>query len=110
MSVVCPTCGKEIKKRARICKHCKTPVPGKRQKTKKLGNCAIIFAFFIPIIGLILGIFAVVFGCKRDDKTLRNDGIKGIVMSVIVTAVKILLFYVLSMLGFAAPFLIMTLA
>lgn len=105
----CSQCGSELGKKDRVCKNCNTPVPG-RERADKLGNCALIFAFFIPLIGLILGILAVVFGRKRGDGVLFVDGIKAIVISVVVTVVKILFVYLLQMLGVAIPFIVMTLA
>lgn len=106
----CSSCGKEIGKKDSVCNHCHTPVPGKNQMTKKLGNSALIFAFFIPIIGLVLGILSVIFGYRQGDRTLWLDGIKAIVISIVVTVVKILLCYLLFTLGVAVPFIIMTLA
>ncbi len=106
----CSSCGKEVGKKDSVCKHCHTPIPGRNQKTKKLGNCALIFAFFIPIIGLVLGIISVIFGYRQSDRTLWLDGIKAIIISVVVTVVKILFCYLLVMLGFSVPFIIMTLA
>lgn len=106
----CSSCGRELSKKDTVCKYCNTPVPDRKQKTDILGNCALIFAFFIPIVGLVLGILSVVFAPRRGDGTLFLDGIKAIVISVVVTVVKILFWYVLGMLGVAVPFIIMTLA
>lgn len=106
----CSSCGKELGKKDTVCKNCHTPVPGKKQKSDKLGNFALIFAFFIPIVGVVLGILAVFYGPMKGDKMLFADGIKAIVISVVVTVVKILFWYIMAMLGFAVPFIILTLA
>lgn len=91
---VCVSCGTQ----------CRTP------KTSLLGNFALVFAFFIPIVGLVLGIIAVCLAPGKQDKVLLADGIKAIVMSVVVTAAHILLLYVLAMLGVAVPFIIANIA
>ncbi len=104
----CSSCGKELGKKDKICKNCNAPVPGKA-KSDKLGNCALIFAFFIPVVGLVLGILSIVFGSMKGDRMLFVDGIKAIIISVVVVVVVILLFHLLWMLGIAVPFIVMTL-
>lgn len=96
-------CGKKLKKKETVCPECGAGI-ARKTKANKLGNCALIFAFFIPIIGLILGILALVLA--KDDDMLRYDGIKAIIMSLIVTAVHILLVWVLAMIISAAPFVL----
>lgn len=100
----CTNCGNKIKGKAANCKNCGAAIPGRKPKAKKLGNCAIIFAFFMPVLGFVLGIIALC--TARNDITLRNDGIKAIIMSIIVCAVLVLFIIVLLMLGTAAPFIL----
>ncbi len=77
-----------------------------RPKANRLGNCAIVFAFLIPVLGVLFGILALLVGAKKEDKFLRKDGGKAIVMSILVVAVRILMLYLLVSLGVAAPFII----
>lgn len=106
----CPNCGNRVKKGETVCRFCRAELAvkqknkkPKKEKTNKLGNCAIVFAFLMPFIGLILGILAV---CKSSsDVILRRDGIKAIVMSVVVTTVIVLFTLVLLMVGVTIPFI-----
>lgn len=100
----CTNCGSKVRKKDWVCRECGIEIPGRKPRARKLGNAAIVFAFFIPVIGLLLGIIAVC--VARDDRTLRSDGIKAIIMSVIVTAVFVLFILVLLMIGTAAPFIL----
>lgn len=77
-------------------------------KKNILGSLALVFAFIMPIVGLVLGILSVVFGVLHEDKDLKKDGIAAIVISVVVTVVVILLYYVLIMLGVAIPFVVLS--
>ena len=103
----CPNCGNEVN--GDVCQFCgvalQTQAPA-RVKADKLGSWAIIMAFFMPVIGLVLGILAVCFAPKRNDYQLRVDGIKAIVMSVVVAIVWYLLIRVLLMVGVALPFIL----
>ncbi len=103
----CSKCGKKVG-RDGVCVSCGTQC--RTPKTSLLGNFALVFAFFIPIVGLVLGIIAVCLAPGKQDKVLLADGIKAIVMSVVVTAAHILLLYVLAMLGVAVPFIIANIA
>lgn len=102
----CTNCHKKIKATAEKCKRCGAVNVNRRIKTNKLGNSALVFAFFFSPIGLILGILAVIFGPLKKDTVLLRDGIIAIIMSIVVTAVWITLFVVLISLGVAAPAII----
>ncbi len=73
------------------------------EKTNKLGNLAIIFAFAFPLVGLILGIIAV--ATAGEDATLRVDGIKAIVMSVVVALLEVVLVITILAIAGALPFI-----
>lgn len=82
----------------------------RKPKANRLGNSALVFSLsIVPIVGLILGIIAACVGPKKNDSMLTKDGIKAIIMSVIVTVVLILLICVVIMVGIAAPFIVMSL-
>ena len=105
----CPNCGNEVKAGS-YCQACGVAIQDQAPanvKADKLGSLAIIMAFVMPIIGLALGILAVCFAPKRGDYQLRVDGIKAIVMSVIVAFVWILFIRVMLMLGVIIPFIIL---
>ncbi len=101
-----------------MCIHCgvKTDVSTnpQREETKKkiekknvLGGLAIIFAFLMPIVGVILGITSIIVACN-GDRYLRNDGIIAIVISIVVIAVRILFFWLLLSLGLTLSVAFMT--
>lgn len=75
----------------------------KRQKTNKLGNFALIFSFVMPLVGIVLGVLAIIVGSKNQDTVLRNDGIKAIILSVVVVAVEIALIIALIAVGLIVP-------
>ena len=103
----CPNCGNEVK--GDYCQFCGVSLRAQapaRVKADKLGNWAMLMAFFMPVVGLVLGILAVCFAPKRNDDQLKSDGIKAIVISVVVTIVWYLLIRVLLMLGVALPFIL----
>ncbi|MBE5731141.1 MAG: hypothetical protein E7350_04255 [Clostridiales bacterium] len=76
----------------------------KRQKTNKLGNLALIFSLIAPLVGIVLGILSIVIGAKGEDVVLRNDGIKAIILSVVVVAAEIALVITLVAVGIIVPF------
>lgn len=80
----------------------------KNEKRNIIGSLAIMFAFLVPLAGLVLGILSVVFGVKKEDKDLLKDGIFAISASVVVSIVWILFVYVLMMIGVAVPFIVMS--
>ena len=77
-----------------------------KPKANKLGNFAIVFAFLFPVLGVIFGILALVVASKKKDNFLHKDGVKAIVMSIVVAVVHILLLYLIAALGVAVPFII----
>ncbi|MBR2970688.1 MAG: hypothetical protein IKC48_02705 [Clostridia bacterium] len=79
----------------------------KRQKTNKLGNFALIFSFLEPLLGIVLGVIAIIVGSKNEDTVLRNDGIKAIILSVVVVAVWIALSITFIAVGIVVPFAFM---
>ncbi|MCH5163709.1 MAG: hypothetical protein J1F36_01685 [Clostridiales bacterium] len=103
----CPNCGNEVN--GDVCSFCgvalQCQAPAK-VRADKLGSWAIIMAFFMPVVGLVLGILSVCFAPRRNDYQLMVDGIKAIVMSVVVAIVWILYIRVLFMLGVTMPFVI----
>lgn len=80
-----------------------------KNKTNKLGNLALIFSFAAPVIGLILGIVAIIVGAKAEDRLLRNDGIKAVIFSIVVGIALALLTLTILMLAGIMPFVISTL-
>ena len=68
----------------------------KKKSSLFLGILSIIFGFFIPLVGLILGIIGLVLAnshqkeSKLDYKTEKILGIVGIVISVIVWILNVM--------------------
>ena len=90
----CQKCGKEINDEAVICVGCGCPVKGTEYDTKNevkvdkperesssTASTALIFAFLIPIVGLIMGIVG---ATKYKSPVYRHRCISAIVISVIV--------------------------
>ncbi len=116
----CKNCGQQIDDNAYVCIHCgvKTDadessdrggekVAKKIEKKNILGGLALIFAFLMPIVGIILGITSIIVACNGDGY-LRKDGIIAIVISVVVIALRILFFWLLLSLGVTLAFSFMT--
>ena len=92
----CPKCGKQIHDEAVVCIGCGCQVPGKttipentdnkpQKESNSTANCALIFAFLIPIVGLIMGII----GCvKYKTPAYKTRCTIAIVVSVIVWIVS----------------------
>ena len=94
--IKCPECGKQISESASACPNCGAPVTqetiqrGKelmQEQIRKensfthvdLGGLAMIFSVFIPIVGFILGIVAIVKGMvRRGVYALILSGIFGL--------------------------------
>ena len=84
----CQKCGKEIHDEAVVCIHCGCAVAGTRvqngyyneEETSSLATLSIVFAFLMPIVGLILGIC----GCvKYKDENYKTTSTYGIILSII---------------------------
>ena len=86
----CQKCGKEINNDAVICVGCGCPVNQEKaaaiftpqkpvRESKDLANCALIFAFVAPIVGLILGIIGT---CKYKTPSLKSKCTGSIFISI----------------------------
>ena len=93
----CQKCGKEINDEAVVCVGCGCPVQNAKntpvenspsnppRESNSTANCALIFAFLLPIVGLIVGIVG---ACKYKTPSLKQRCITAIVISVIVWIVS----------------------
>ena len=96
----CPKCGKQIHDDAVVCIGCGCQVPRKsevKEQTEKkpkkesnsTANCALLFAFLFPIVGLIMGIV----GCvKYQTQEYKTRSIIAIVVSVVVWVASAVIF------------------
>lgn len=84
----CSKCGKELVDEAVICVGCGCPVSGapapatqtsQNPETPGLATGAIVCAFLLPLIGLILGIVG---NSKYKDPTLKNKSKSAIFLSL----------------------------
>lgn len=106
----CQKCGKEINDEAVICVGCGCPVTPVQsstpsastisssnskpvQESNSTANCALLFAFLIPIVGFIMGIVG---ACKYKTPSFKSKCITAIVISVIV---EIILIAIISSIG-----------
>ncbi|MGN1305977.1 MAG: hypothetical protein ACI4YB_13200 [Oscillospiraceae bacterium] len=90
----CSKCGNEIDSEALICPRCGCATANMPFRTNEaaaadeedasLWKNAIIFAFVVPIAGLIMGII----GCiQYKNLNYKNNSVMAIVISIIVTAI-----------------------
>ncbi|MBR3954071.1 MAG: zinc ribbon domain-containing protein [Clostridia bacterium] len=97
----CSKCGKEIMDDAVICVHCGCQVAGattlelnvqrqKKELSPDVAKYAFIFAFLMPLVGLILGIVGVT---KYTDSNLKGKSVSAILISA---GMWILCFFILS--------------
>ena len=91
----CPKCGKEINDEAVICIGCGCSVNSAKSanntessettkptpESNGMANCALLCAFLIPILGLILGIVGV---CKYKTQSNKGKCLAAIGVSIIV--------------------------
>ena len=63
----------------------------KNRESSALANLAIIFAFIIPIVGLILGIVGM---NKYNDPQLRNKARSGMLFSLSILIIYVFIFSV----------------
>ena len=87
----CKKCGKEIADEAVVCIGCgcsvKESEPAKAtqldspKESDSTANCALLFAFLMPIVGLIIGIVG---ACKYKTPAYKQRCISAIVLSVVV--------------------------
>ena len=90
----CQKCGKEINDEAVVCIGCGCPVNSAQTATtanpsvqnkpipesNSTANCALLFAFLMPIVGLIMGIVGT---CKYKTPSLKSKCVSAIVVSII---------------------------
>lgn len=81
----CENCGEEIKDDAVICPYCgasvQKPVPRKGSNT--IATVGFVFAFFIPLVGLICSIIGLN-NAKRYNVSGKSLAIAGIIISIVV--------------------------
>lgn len=95
----CPKCGKEINDEAVVCIGCGCSVKSTQSATtaptsthkpvpesSSTANCALLFAFLIPIVGLIIGIVGV---CKYKTPSYKSKCTTAIVVSIIVWIISL---------------------
>ena len=98
----CQKCGKEIHNEAVVCIHCGCSVNRGSsvstqntsyravQESSSTANCAMLFAFLIPIVGLILGIIGV---NKYITPSYKSRSVSAIVISIIVWILSFVLMF-----------------
>ena len=82
----CKNCGNEINKNEKVCPECGQPVA---EKSSAMSKCAMVFAFFVTFVVVILVIIACLGGFKNDNKKDKILGIAAIVISVVVLILAI---------------------
>ena len=103
----CPKCGKEIFDEAIVCPYCGCAIKENNPaslnsvnstnapviengETPGLATAALIFAFVMPIVGLILGIVGLT---KYSSQSLRNKCIAAIPISIVVWIISAIIVF-----------------
>lgn len=87
----CQNCGKEIPENAKFCPACgfQTGTQKVREKeASQLSSLSAIFAFLIPIVGIILAIIDL---CVYDEKYDHRCSIAAVIIGIIVAAFEFFL-------------------
>ena len=99
----CSKCGKELFDEAVICTNCGCSVAPRAEsvtpkasvkESPNTANMAMLFAFLIPIVGLIMGIVG---ACKYQNPDYKKKSVIAIVVSIVVWIAS---FALLSLMGF----------
>ncbi len=95
----CSKCGKEIFDEAVVCPYCGCAVSNQPQRSEAIANytpgtyatpepengglatAALVFAFLVPVVGLILGIIGTI---KFKTQNLKNKCIAAIPISIVI--------------------------
>ena len=94
----CLYCGREIMPDTVICPNCgctnavKSP---ERSESRRLARCAMIFAFLLPVVGLILGIIGVCTYQSSSHKSTCGFAIAIAVVTMIVYSVLVSVLFAL---------------
>lgn len=100
----CQKCGNEIHNEAVVCPHCGCPVQEnapqpagvsdapvvENGETSGMATGALVCAFLIPIVGIILGIVGVI---KYETPTYKNRCIIAIVISIVVWIISSIIIF-----------------
>lgn len=86
----CQTCGSEVNEDAVVCLSCGCSVSnksvGSTEEKNNIAIAAIILAFLIPVLGLILG------GVALFNSVKKNAPLKGLAIASIVVSILVMLF------------------
>ena len=95
----CKNCGKEIDDKAVVCPYCGVQtenLPVQRSKSNGLAVLGLVFAFLIPIVGLILSAIGRVNTTKGDtDYGLATAGIVISILWMILGVMFVILWFAL---------------
>lgn len=95
----CKNCGKEISDNAYVCPNCGVKVATEtapRQKNNK-ALIGFIFSFFIPLVGLILGILG-----YRDSQEMNDEGRGLAIAAIVISAVALVINIIVSIVYISA--------
>jgi predicted amidophosphoribosyltransferase len=87
----CPKCGNELPENAKFCPICGFKIASNEPKEKEvsqLSSLSAIFAFLIPIVGIILAIIDL---CIYDEKYDHRCSIAAVIIGIIVAAFEFFL-------------------
>lgn len=98
----CQKCGSRLVDDAVICTHCgciangtsfaQATIVNLSEESSTLSTLALVFAFLIPIVGLIMGIIGV---ATYKSNAYRSKSISAIITSIVMWAVYFMVYYVI---------------
>lgn len=88
----CKNCGKEISDNAYVCPNCgvKVAADAPKQKNNK-ALIGFIFSFFIPLVGLILGILG-----YKDSQKMNDEGRGLAIAAIVISAISLVINIIVS--------------
>lgn len=95
----CKNCGKEISDNAYVCPNCGVKVVADVAPKQKNNKALIgfIFSFFIPLVGLILGILG-----YRDSQEMKDEGRGLAIAAIVISAVTLVINIIVSIVYISA--------
>lgn len=87
----CPKCGNELPENAKFCPVCGFQIESNRPKEKEvsqISSLSAIFAFLIPLVGIILAIIDL---CVYDEKYDHRGSVAAVIIGIIVASFEFFL-------------------
>lgn len=90
--MICPRCGLPLQPQTAVCPRCGTQVymPYYQPESSTISILALVFAFFMPMVGLVLSIVGMV--QSKEEKNKKRSTI-ALICSIVAPIVYIILYF-----------------